>query len=1183
MKVFRYLLLHILLVCVSIVVRAQESVPRVWVNELLNAIRNDFARPPVHARNLHHLSIGMYDAWAAFEPAQNTLFLDKNFNGFDCPFLGVPLPVNDAERIAAEEMAVSYFAFRLIRHRFANSPGAFQTYQSIETRMQSMGYDIGLVSQDYISDGPAALGNYLAEMLIQFGFQDGSNEIVNYASQFYETANPPIEPEIPGNPNMIDPNRWQAISLTNAIDQAGNPVVGVPPFVAPEWGYVAPFALDPLDAVELLRDDEVYKVYQLPDSPPFLDTTIQTELEDFFKWNFLLVSVWQSHLDPSDNVLWDVSPASRGNILSYPDSWSEYSSFYDFFNGGDNGQGYVTNPITGLPYEEQLVKRADYARVLAEFWADGLDSETPPGHWFEIYNEVSEHPLFEWKWKGQGETLSHLEYDVKAYLSLGGAMHDAAIAAWSIKGWFDYPRPVSSIRYMADLGQSSNPLEPNYHPGGLPIVPGYVELVNPGDPLEGVFGEHVGKIKLYTWKGHEFVFDPETDVAGVGWILAENWWPYQRPTFVTPPFAGYVSGHSTFSRAAAEVMSFITGSPFFPGGMSSFSANQNDFLHFELGPSETIVLQWATYRDAADQCSLSRIWGGIHPPIDDIPGRKIGEQVGVAAALYSDSIINIVSPEITISTDVTLINDMSLGTQLNITFNFSSIMDNSIIPNMFFPNDNSNGDALVLVDALWISSTEFYATFDVLGDEMQLNDLVIGINNLYAIGGFNLISKLFELPVTYDTQNPVLNLTNSNSTLLTAQMIGGQIQIDWVFSEACSESIPSFTINSNLAGNTELLSIDSGVWITPNIYRWFLSVLNVTDSYGTVTFEIDNVYDLVGNPLVPSNNFFVLTADMLPLQLISTFQSSSEINLMSTGIGTYWIELSFNRNMNTDLIPSLIFDNDEPLDLIFQPNSQSGWLSDTSCRVIFDVTLNPSIEATQVPIILEFISDMYGNQIENLELPLVVNVDLVKPTVENVTMSLTSLNPSVHAASDFFVDIEFSESMFLDQKPLIEWSSNGFVSEDLIYDFVGSLWLNDSVFRSKFYFNTVSPIQQVLDLNIAYAKDELLNTQLDFTFTECLIYEYSNNVGIGEIAGQQNLTLFPNPVKNGSDIMIKGLTEFDFIKLTDLNGKELMYFEELYESNEVQFLEIHTVSSGMFFLEVHLGDTIRTFKLFVHD
>ena len=40
----------------------------------------------------------------------------------------------------------------------------------------------------------------------------------------------------------------------------------------------------------------------------------------------------------------------------------------------------------------------------------------------------------------------------------------------------------------------------------------------------------------------------------MGWILAADWLPYQLPTFVTPAFAGYVSGHSTFSRAAAEVL-----------------------------------------------------------------------------------------------------------------------------------------------------------------------------------------------------------------------------------------------------------------------------------------------------------------------------------------------------------------------------------------------------------------------------------------------------------------------------------------------------------------------------------------------------------------------------------------------------------------------------------------------------
>ena len=130
---------------------------------------------------------------------------------------------------------------------------------------------------------------------------------------------------------------------------------------------------------------------------------------------------------------------------------------------------------------------------------------------------------------------------------------------------------------------------------------------------------------------HRFDDDPATDVAGTGWILAENWWPYQRPSFVTPPFAGYVSGHSTYSRAAAEVLTALTGDAYFPGGMSDFRIPANDFLVFERGPSVDMTLQWATYRDAADQCSLSRIWGGIHPPADDIPGRLIGVKVGLDA------------------------------------------------------------------------------------------------------------------------------------------------------------------------------------------------------------------------------------------------------------------------------------------------------------------------------------------------------------------------------------------------------------------------------------------------------------------------------------------------------------------------------------------------------------------------
>ena len=63
----------------------------------------------------------------------------------------------------------------------------------------------------------------------------------------------------------------------------------------------------------------------------------------------------------------------------------------------------------------------------------------------------------------------------------------------------------------------------------------------------------------------------------------------------------------------------------------------NEFLTFEKGPSENLTLQWATYRDASDQTSLSRIWGGIHPPADDIPGRLIGREIGLDAFALAES------------------------------------------------------------------------------------------------------------------------------------------------------------------------------------------------------------------------------------------------------------------------------------------------------------------------------------------------------------------------------------------------------------------------------------------------------------------------------------------------------------------------------------------------------------------
>ncbi|MDC6366906.1 MULTISPECIES: FG-GAP-like repeat-containing protein [Flavobacteriaceae] len=617
---------------------SDKTVARQWNEALLNAIRWDYARPTVHARNLFHSSVAMYDAWAILNDEAETVFLGKTFAGYSCGFNGINIPENTNE--AAEEI-MSYAMYRLILHRFANSPGSTATLQVVNNLFSTLGHDPYYANTDYSEGSYAALGNYLAEQLIAFGLQDGSNESNEYGNQFYTPTNDPLELEVyEENFDLNDPNRWQPLKFENFIDQSGNLIVGsTPDFLSPEWGKVIPFALNEADLTVQNNSFDSY-IYNNPGAPPMIQDG--NGIDDPYKWNFALVASWSSHLDPDDPTLIDISPGAIGNIdiNNYPNTFSEYIAFYDFMEGGDIGTGHVMNPFTQQPYEPQFVKRADYARVLAEFWADGPDSETPPGHWFTILNYVSDHPETIKQFGGEGNILDDLEWDVKAYLALGGAMHDAAVNTWGIKGYYDYVRPISAIRYMSAKGQSSDIALPNYHPHGIPLMPDRIELIEEGDALAGTFNENVGQIKIWGWRGPDFINDPTQDVAGVGWILGTQWWPYQRPSFVTPPFAGYVSGHSTFSRAAAQVLTQITGDSFFPGGMGVFDIEQNKFLVFERGPSENLTLQWATYQDASEQTSLSRIWGGIHPPIDDIPGRIMGEKIGEDAFQLANSYYN---------------------------------------------------------------------------------------------------------------------------------------------------------------------------------------------------------------------------------------------------------------------------------------------------------------------------------------------------------------------------------------------------------------------------------------------------------------------------------------------------------------------------------------------------------------
>lgn len=205
----------------------------------------------------------------------------------------------------------------------------------------------------------------------------------------------------------------------------------------------------------------------------------------------------------------------------------------------------------------------DRTKAIAEYWADGPSTELPPGHWCLFAAQISERDQ------------NTLDQDVKLFFAIANAVHDAGIAAWDAKRHFDSARPVTAIRYYL-----------------------------------------AGK-RVRAWAG---------PFQGTREILGEEWQPYQPASVVTPPFSEFVSGHSTFSAAAAEVLRRFTGSDAFGASVEIPAGSSR--IEPGMAPARNITLSWRTFTEAADQAGMSRRYGGIHFAEGDLEGRRMGRKIG---------------------------------------------------------------------------------------------------------------------------------------------------------------------------------------------------------------------------------------------------------------------------------------------------------------------------------------------------------------------------------------------------------------------------------------------------------------------------------------------------------------------------------------------------------------------------
>ena len=241
--------------------------------------------------------------------------------------------------------------------------------------------------------------------------------------------------------------------------------------------------------------------------------------------------------------------------------------------------GTVINPKF-IEQTERVVEASanltDEQKLIAEFWEDAKDTSFPSGTWMSFGQYVS------------ARDDNTLDEDAQLFFALGNAVFDAGIATWEAKTFYDYARPVRTVRELGELG------------------------------LIGEFDEQLGGYAIEAWAGPE---------QGTQTILATDFITYQTTGGdPSPPFAEYTSGHSSFSAAGAEILQQFTGSDNFDASVSFEPGSSR----FEPGlyPVETVTLEWSTFSEAADEAGISRIYGGIHFDDGDLNGRQLGRQVG---------------------------------------------------------------------------------------------------------------------------------------------------------------------------------------------------------------------------------------------------------------------------------------------------------------------------------------------------------------------------------------------------------------------------------------------------------------------------------------------------------------------------------------------------------------------------
>jgi hypothetical protein len=364
--------------------------------------------------------------------------------------------------------------------------------------------------------------------------------------------------------------------------------------------------------------------------------------------------------------------------------------------------------------------------------------------------------------------------------------------------------------------------------------------------------------------------------------------------------------------------------------------------------------------------------------------------------------------------------------------------------------------------------------------------------------------------------------------------------------------------------------------LSPTSYEWSYNVLPSDEEVSGIIVLLSAARDAVGNIQVFSNNsnLFGIDTKAPNVALIST--NDDLLSDDNVSANQFAVTVQFDDEMNTDETPVIEFTSGDASSLMLNA-TLSNWSDDFTYEAVYDLS-DDNMVSNGIGAVVATANDLGGNAlVAEGALDGTFSIDTENPSVVVVTPNFASITDD-QIGTPFVLTAIFDEQMSSSVAPTFTFpieDTEGAIS------FASGTWVNSTTYEASYTINDVAVYVQNIDVTVEGAEDVAGNTQLGSPNANK--FSITLTVGVDELNVLSASTIYPNPVKAGTDMIVTMTTipQDLLVSLVDIHGKLVENLSINSQTGNTVRVSTAGLAAGNYFVKLHSISGMASFQVTV--